>query len=343
VGTTARRTKLSDGIERATGYPSSQVQGWLNRGYGPDYPCELADHCRALGPFMGEGRDADVAVLQMAAQDRPCRCLRKVVRGLADAFAAKLDMRYVDTADEVVDVLRTVHGLPMLDDWTLAAESIEPPVEWDAACEPYVVAERWNERQGRPVKTSPETTHDDPIEREVNEVLHGAALLPIVQSYAGEPLEPGDTADLDAVVRHAMSQRGLGWAADVEDPELNLALLLAAQAAAPVSHAEWLDKATPMELTQAVRAADALESIFRYPGAPRLSHEERWRRVGLFAISVGPICPLLSRLVDVVVNQRGLPDDALSDNERRLFAALRTAARPVLDRGTPDPGDVQSG
>jgi hypothetical protein len=339
----ARPRKLAAGVADKIGYSQSQVQGWFDRGYGPDYPCDLADHFRALGPRMGEGRDADVAVLQMAAEDRPCRCLRKVLQGLAEAFAAKLGRQYVDSADEVVDLLRNTVGMPVLDDWRLDAHSMEPPTEWDSAPEPYVVAERWDEKTGRPIPTTPRTVHDEPIERDAADVSYGAALLPLVQSYTGEPLEPEDTAAADALVRHHMSQRGLGWAADVEDPELNLALLRVGQAAAPVSYTDWLDKATPMELAAAVRAADAWEVMFRNPIAPPLSHEERWRGVGRLAISIGPIRPLLRQLVDVVVNQLGQPDAALSDNERRFLATLRTAAGPRLDRGTPDPGGVQSG
>jgi hypothetical protein len=290
---------------------------------------------------MGEGRDAAVAVLQMAADDRPCRCLGKVLRGLADNYAARFEKRYVDTVDEVVEVLGAAEGMPVLDDWRLAAQSIDLPAEWDAR-EPYVVAERWDNDAQRPVPTTPVTVHDGSIERDAADVLRAAALLPIVQSYAAEPLEPGDTIDLDTLVRHAISQRGLGWPPDVEDDEVNLAILLRAQAEAPISHTAWLDKATPVELARAVRAADVLEDIFRSPSAPSLPHEDRWRRVGLLAICVGPMVPLFRRLVSVI-DHLGTPDGEPTQTDE-FFTRLRMAISPTAidppDGGT---GGVQSG
>jgi hypothetical protein len=307
----ARPTKaaidLSDALDGAT---ASQVQGLLEGGYGPAEPTDstgVVDHFRALLPFMGRGRDGDVAVVKMAMAGRACQRLREVLAGFQTLAPVAED---TDDPDELVD------------DWM--ASPMPPPF----ADKLRQAVERMGPLQG---------FADEPG---LAEVRLGAALLPFGQVTVGESIVPQDLVELATLGDAVRSDLGVPVEWESDDPKL-LALdqaFLEAAIGVVRGSETWLREAEPLELVKGVRAAVVLTEAHETVGLISFSgEEERVRYIGHTAPVAVATLAQSARIFEISSELPGLIAE-LPPSLQAHFKVIETGAERVLraDEKRPD-------
>lgn len=258
-GDMARSTQLAARIADQLGETPSRIQSWIERGYGPAGDSDLVEHFRHVAPYMGEGRDGDVAVLKAAADDYPCRRLREVLAQLAscDGPDATDPEELVEhfMADETVSDLRTL--------WTeMAADT--PVPEWTAGNFPEAAMPR----------------------AERADVLARSAAYALADLTMDAPLTPEDYAEVYGLTEAAAAT---GEAFDDDAGQIVAGLFSFVRGLARTSRT-WIETATPGELARGVAAARVLtEARIAAVPAPAWSDEAKWRRIGLMASVAGPL------------------------------------------------------
>ena len=264
----------------------STVQGWLDDDFDapqPLTPAAEVEHFQAVAEVMGQGRDAAVATLKLAAEGRATRRLRDVLRGIHESLSVELDGS-ADPADTLLASLNEMPELaPLWRSLVRAAAETGPPVEHDTAAAA---------RKAQPLDA---------------ELLASAAMLPVAQVTVGEPVGDADLADSDL-------HRIAGAAAGAVNAAL-LSNVNAFSATVPV----WLERASEDELVRAVQHArqcfDALRAI--EPTLQATREEEYWRWVARFT----PVADFLLKLIMPMIALLRVADGLAPTADTRRFLA----------------------
>jgi|GEM_PF-5228526 len=315
----ARPTRTNAQLALELGQSPSRVQGWLEGGYFPAEPVsheDLLAHCRALDPLTGPGRDGNVAVLKMAAQDRACRRLRDVLDRLQRLNPDEED---TDDPDDLVEYAsQAPHLAPVLELYRSLAVDVEAQGSYRNESEP----------------AAPDS-------------IAKTAMLPAADVATGNPVDPDDTIDLNHLLNNLSARlHGGRLPEDFVTPDEDLAIVRFAVGVARQA-TDWLKRASNEDLVRGVKCACAVIDITNVLGVPfeTLGDEERWRSIGRLALTAFPIVRqmmVMSELAQTLMGHRELApaEEAFLEAIRRAGSEIE--AIPPIDRKEPSSGDRRS-
>ena len=273
-----RATKSAIRLAQEIGETASQVQGWLEAGYGPTGDGDIADHFRRLAPLMGTGRDGDVAVIKMAVQGLADRRLR-------DVFA---ELQVLDPDEDTSGpdaVLSTITSSPMFaatrSTFVALAGEAGTPIEADY------------QQVGEVGNVEPEQA--------LSEVRANAAMLEVLDAHFGHSTEREDLAEMsDLIDASATRLAGSDGGHNREFQTKDAAIV---DYVVSASHAviDWIENASPEELCQGAQASERLVDGLSFLGFLNFNgDEERWRWVGRLAPTASNMLELVLAMTEML-------------------------------------------
>ena len=227
------------------GLSPSRVQGWYEAGLQPAHAVsrkELLAHFQALDELTGTGRDAEVAIIKMAARGFQCARLRESLLGLQDFDPSHA----ISDADELVQV---ADPLPM------------------------AYLQRSAERLGVPPGFRNEPG--------LAPARAGAAVLALAQTAVGEPIGPRDFVDLDELLNEPVARlAGVDPSEVPTDLEGTAALSRRIVEVVTGSAQRWFDEASDDDFLAGVTSARRVVDALKILGLEFGGDEEEWITVG---------------------------------------------------------------
>ena len=269
-----RPTKLAVSLSHTLDATPSQVQGWLEMGYGPADGKVAVEHFERLTPLMGTGRDGDVAVLKMAADGWPCIRLRQVLLGFQELGQGEVDS---GDADELVEYAMTSPHLSQVAAYLRKMATLaELPAEY----------------------TGPESI---PREPDLPDIRARAAFLPFAMALHEGPVDGYDLAESDELLDVALSTM-----LDDDVPKLDeegMAALAAMTNAVSQRMREvpaWILDATTEDLVAGVQASQKVLEALGVMGLRFDGDEEHWRWIGRLAPTAAELVTSLANVMEQV-------------------------------------------